>query len=427
MSSTRRPKYGAFFEFTSVSEARWAQLMGLIALAYRPPNRSSDSFADHGLIPLTGATLFVMRWQHSLWPGGDKPQRSVILMAFKFAFDVHSSRVYVDAKRNAECNPAVYDCALPRNLWSACLHHLDPARNRTAVDLAIAMAKEGNRVIEAGEPVPHQPALPEFYLAFGRPPVFERSTALRREASAALGKVADDVTDAELEAHFWSRSFQSDNYTCVPQRYLAHQGLYPVHPVDGSLRPDGEGKAGEWRGQWYFGDGRWNPAAQRADWPLAYMAGVLGRPYRNPAFTVLKANSFFPAELTYPQFMAGEAMAGFQQRLTAAVDANGTVIDVLVAGMRKQLGGANALATDDDLKNGLASPERPLSLSFATGIRLVRYTGLPRSEAFTWQFEGCDVDLFAAKSVAWAGRTAPVEVRPEGSLNHGRAPAPVVD
>jgi len=424
MSSTHRPKFGAFFDFTSMSEVRWAQRQGLIAVAYRPGDRWDDSFDGRQLTPLTSPRMFVMQWQYSRWPSIVEPQRSAILKMYMFNFDPRSGRVYADAKRDPECNPAVYDCALPRNLWGACQHHLDPARNRTAADLAVAMSKEVDRVVQAGEPIPHQPVLPEFYLAFARPPRFERSPALRRETAAALGKPADHVTNAELEAYFWSRSFPVDDYTCIPQRYLAHQGQYLVHPVDGSPRPEGAGTTEGWQGEWYFDDGRWNPLAQQCDWPLVDMTNVLGRPFRNPAFTVLRNMGVVPANLTYPQFMKGRGMADFQGTLTSAVDTDETIVDVLVAMMRDQLGQIGELATDDDLKNALASPERPLRLSCVTGIWLARFTGLPRSEALSYRFDGCEVDLFTVKSAAWATRTAPVE--PQESLNHGRTPAPTV-
>jgi hypothetical protein len=428
LSIPRRPKFSAFPVLTSVSDARWAALAGLLAVAFRPPSRQSDSFAEHGLTPLSGPTMFVMRWQHTLRTDAKKPQRSIILLTLKFAFDVNSGQVYADAKQNAECSPAVFDCALPRSTWGMHRHHLDPLQNKTAADLAIAMAREANRAVEAGVPVPHQPTLPEFYMAFpqAQRPSFERSYWVHREALVALGKATDDITDVELESFFWQQCVEADGYIYVPQRYLAHQGDYPVHPVDGSLRPTDDGAPGRWQGLWYFGDGRWNPAAQRPYRVYASMANVLGRSYRNPAFTVLKANSFFPADMTYPQFeAAAETEIGvLHRKLVDALEANVTITEVLLAMMRQMLGRLSELATDDDLLHALDEPHRPMILSFATGVRMVRYSSPPRPEALTWQFPGGHVDLYSTRRV-WASRVAPVVESPGGS--HGRAPTPVAD
>jgi hypothetical protein len=426
-----RFKPSAFPELTNVSPARWARLSGLIAVAFRPPNRLNNSFADHGFIPLSpGPTMFVMRWQYVL--DEEKLQRSVILQALKFCFNIQSGRIYADAKLNPECSAAAYDCALPRSRWSPGGHHLDPNRNKTAADLVIYMSREANRVIEAKEPIPHQPILPEFYLAFGRRPTFERSDVLVREASDIIGKAPGDIPDAELEEFFWAQTFESGDYVLVPQRYLARQGEYPVHPLDGSVRPEMAGEPGQWDGLWYFGDGRWNAAAQRPETVYVHMGTVLGRPFRNPAFTVLKASSFFPADMTYPQFMAiAEAqakstakdkvlpiIAGLHQRLSDALAANSTVITLLVTEIENLMGRTRDMATEEDLLRALDRPDLPMTLSFATGVRMVRYSGLPRPESLTWQVSGGHVDLYSVKE-PWADKVAPAAGRPEGS-SHGR-------
>ena len=410
----------AFPELTSVSDARWALLSGLIAIADRPHNRHNDSFIkpEHWLAPVTGPTMFVMRWQMTDRPDAKKPQRSVILLALKFAFDPHSGQVYVDSKRNDGCNPAAFDCALPRSTWDVYRHHLDPASNKTAADLALIMSREANRVLDAGDPIPYQPTLPDFYFAFAQRPVFEKGSVVKREASAALGVVAEQITDAELETFFWSQSFEHEGRVFVPQRYLARQGDYPVHPVDGSSRPDGGGKPGQWKGLWYFGDGRWNAGAQRPVHVYAHMGNVLGRQFRNPAFTVLKANSFFPADMTYPQFAAAPDIEGLHQRFTDALAANSTIIDVLIAAMRQTMGRAGDMATDEDLKFALDHPESPMNLSFATSVRMVRYSAPPRADALTWQLPGGYFNLFDTKRI-WTSRVEPAMPRSAGVPEHG--------
>jgi hypothetical protein len=369
--------------------------------------------------------MFVMRWQRTMRPDAKTPQRSVILLTLKFAFDVHSGRVYVDAKQNEECSPAVFDCALPRSTWGACRHHLDPDQNKTAAHLAVMLAREANRVVEADEPIPHQPTLPEFYCAFLQRPVFERGAVIKREASSALGKAIDDITDQELEDFFWAHSFEENGCILLPQRYFARQGDYPVHPVDGSTRPDEAGSSGQWKGLWYFGDGRWNPGAQRPHRVYANMATVLGRPFRNPAFTVLRANSFFPADLSYPQFMAAPDIANLDRQLLDALEANDTIIEVLVGMMRQELGRNSEMATDADIKAALDDPHLPMTLSHATGVRVVRYNIPPRPDALTWQFPGGHVDLYSTKRI-WASRVVPAMGRPTGSFDHGRASASVI-
>jgi hypothetical protein len=416
-----RFRASALSELTYVSDARWAALSGVASVAFRPPDRWTDSFAEHGMTTLADVAVFCMRYQGCLFPDMKKAQRSVVLQVFKFAYDVYSGRVYIDAKQNDECSAAVFDCAIPRHKWGEYRHHLNPATNKTAADLALAMDREANRVLDAGEPIPHQPTLPEFYLAFERKPICEKGALLRREASSAFGKAPDEVTDEELEEFFRAQSFEWGSYILAPQRHFARQGEYLAHPVDGSRRPDNEGVTGNWQGLWYFGDGRWSPAAQRPAHVYAHMGNVLGRTFRNPAFTVLKANSFIPVAMTYPQFMATPDIDGLHQKFVDAIEANATVGELLVASMRQVLGRTGDLASDDDLKMALDRPDRPLNLSYATGVKLVRYVA-PRADAMTWQFQGGYVDLFNPKRV-WEERVRPADLQPVGSTGHGRASA----
>ena len=180
------------------------------------------------------------------------------------------------------------------------------------------------------------------------------------------------------------------------------------------------------RGLWYFWDGRWNPAAQRPARVYAHMGNVLGKPFRNPAFTVLKAHGFFPREaypdgLTYPQFMAAPALAGLEQRLRDSVAANETVVDGLVRAMREEMGKTGNMATDMDLKLALESPHLPMNLTFASGPRVVRHGGLG-PEGMTWQLPGVYVNLYYVRQL-WADRAEPAPSA--GSHDHGRASAPV--
>ena len=418
MQKPKQPRRGTFSEFTALSAARKVVLCsGIAVTTFRPNNRRNDTFVrqEHWLPPVSAPTLFVERYQYTTMPGTDEPQWSVILHLLKFAYDVHSGLVYVDAKRNDVCNAAVYNCTLRGDHRE----RLDPVSNKTAADLAVAMFREANRVLDAGEPIPHQPTLPDFYLSFAQRPAFEKGPVVRREASATLGVAEDHIGDGELEEFFWSQCFEADGCLYVPQRYLARQGGdYPVHPADGSPRPDGYGKPGQWKGLWYFGDGRWTPAAQRPQRVYAHMGNVLGRSFRNPAFTVLKANSFFPADLTYPQFMAAPDVGSLHRVLTEAVDANGTVVELLTTAMRQAMGKNGDMATDDDLMAALEAPHLPMTLTFASGVRVVRYSGPPRPEAMTWQLPGVYVNLFDAKQV-WASRVEPAVPRLAGSHDHG--------
>jgi hypothetical protein len=419
------PKSGsAFPSFTAGSEARWAALEEHIVLAWRSPRRRTESFADDQLIRLSDPTLVVMRHQHTLRPDSKRAQRSVILLLLKLFFNVPKGEVFADAQQDDGCCSAVYDCALPRHLWGEYPHYLDPAHNKTAAGLATLMSREVNRVLDAGEPVSYQPTLPEFYMAFVQRPVFERGAILQREASAALGKAADDITNGELEEYFWSQTFETNGFLFVPQRYLARQGDYPVHPIDGSARPTNAGFPMQWQGQgpavWYFDDGRWNPAAQRPHSVYARMSHVLGRPFRNPAFAVLKSNGFFPADMSYPQFMATPSISGLHQQLADALDANSTIADLLVASMRQALGSTGEMASDDDLLLALDQPNLPMNLSFATSVRALRVSGL-RADALTWRLPGVRLNGFSAKRVWEADwRVQPVS-RMTGSHEYGRA------
>jgi hypothetical protein len=123
--------------------------------------------------------------------------------------------------------------------------------------------------------------------------------------------------------------------------------------------------------------------------------------------------------------LAYPIIAKLHQSFRDSIECNDTFIDALVAEMRKALGRTGAMATDDDLKLGLDHPELPLNLSFATGVRMVRYHGLPQTATMTWRLPGVDVNLCDTKRV-WAGRTAPVDPRPEGS-EYGRAVAPLAE
>jgi hypothetical protein len=421
-----------------VNAARWAALTaGVIALTVRPHNRHSSSFAklEHRFAPLSGPTLLVLRAQYASRPDAAAPQRSVVLLMLKFAYDIHSGRVYVDASRDAECSPAVYDCALPRGTWDEYPHHLDPAANVTAAELARAMFREANRVLDSGEPIPHQPAMPEFFLAFPRRPIFERSYMLTREVSAAYGMAAEAISESDLERFFWDQSFESDGFHFVPQRFLTRQGDYPVHPVDATACPEGSGAPGEWRGLWYFGDGRWNPAAQRPHSVYASMGGVLGRPFRNPAFTVLWDNAFFAAEggLSYPEFVSAtdpaqlaDRLARLKERLDDAFNANFTIGDRLVDMMRTALGKNAAMADDEDMLQALYAPHLPMHLSFAPAVQVVRYSAPPRPDSLTWRWWGCEVNLFSTKPM-WAGRVEPAAPPSARGHHHGRAPAPPAD
>jgi hypothetical protein len=280
---------------------------------------------------------------------------------------------------------------------------------------------------------------------------------LKREASAAFGVAPEEIPDADLEEFFWAQTTESGSYVLVPQRYLARQGEYPVHPVDGSPRPEGEGIPGHWQGLWYFGDGRWNPGAQRPDHVYADMSNVLGRPFRNPAFTVLKASNFFPAELfsvelfpegmNYREFMKAaaqvltkearckmtpEAVAAWvpdiirdlHQRLSDALVANDTLIDVLLPQMRVLMGRTGEMATDEDLAMALNRPDLPVNLSFAGNVGVVRCSA-PSRPASTWRLPGVHANLFVVKPW-WADRVEPVTGRLEGIL-HGRASASFAD
>lgn len=433
MAKHRQSRSSAFPEFTTANAARWAALTGgVVSLAFRPHNRHSDSFIkpEYWMAPLNGPTLFVMRMQYANWMNMPGPQRSVILLMLKFAYDVHSGRVYIDASRNAECSPAVYDCALPRGLWDEYGHYLEPAANGTAADLARTMFREANRVLDADEPIPHQPTMPEFLLAFAQRPAFERSYMLTREASAAYGVASEAISASEMEQFFWDQSFESDGFWFVPQRFLARQGDYPVHPVDATPCPEGPGAPGEWRGLWYFGDGRWNPAAQRPHAVYARMGNVLGRSFRNPAFTVLWENAFFaPESPTYPEFVTAvdEAqLARLAERLGDAFNANFTVGDRLLEMMRKELGKNSAMADNEDLLQALHAPHQPMQLSFAPAVQVVRYSAPPRPDSLTWQWWGCEVNLFSTKPV-WADRVEPAYPPPARGHHHGRAPAPPAD
>jgi hypothetical protein len=448
----------SFPELTSIDDRLWATLCsGLIATAYRPRHRRKDTFIEDWLTPLSWPTMFVMRFQMTDRPDAKKPQRSVILLTLKFAFDVHSCNIYVDARTNPECSPAVFDLGLPRSTWDVYRHHLDPAQNRTAADLALTMFRETRRVVEAGEAIPFEPTMPNFYLAYARQPAFERSSVLLSEASLASGVPEANISDADLEAYFWEQSFTHEGYTCVPQRYLARQEAeYPTHPVDGSPCPEGVGRPMEWRDRkWYYDANacRWIPAGQRPHHVFAHMGVALGRTFRNPAFTALRACDFFPERLfpdslypegfKYPDFMALPGIdspepeegqvgvgpiygpGGLHDRLRAACRANGMTRDGLIKLMREMMGKAGEMASDDDLAHALDLPHLPMTMTFATAVRVVRYCAPASDESLTYRMPGIDrLNLYATKPI-WASRVEPAARQPARSQEHARASAPL--
>ena len=471
-----KPSDTAFPELSKVEDPLWGTLRsGLVALADRPRDRNSITFADDVLTPLSSITTFAMRFHMTDRPNAKKAQRSVILLALKWVFEPHSCNVYVDARTNPECSPAVYDLLLPRRMWGAYRHHLDPA-NKTAADLAITMFRETKRVVEAKETIPFEPRVPNIYLAYpvGREPVVERSAQLIYDLSKESGVPAEALTDEDLDAYFWKYSFVENirepidwgrrtkdvPHRFVPQRYLARQDSdYVIHPVDSSPCPKDAGQPDEWRGKWFYnaGEARWIPSGQEPAYVYADMSNVIGRPFRNPAFSVLRAAAFFSEDIYTPEeypegFKYGDFMklpdidapepperddgtrepgigpiygpGGLHDRLADAIKANPSTKAGLVNLMREMMGKTGTTASDDDIKWALDNPHRDMFLSCATTVRVVRYCAPAGDESMTWRLPGIDrLNLYATKPI-WTPRAEPAAERPMGSQKHARASAP---
>lgn len=395
--------------------------LGVTAYAYRPPIRGENAFCDSGFLNLGAPSLFVMRWQRVIRPHDDDPQPAALLLIYRFAYDVATGQVYVDARRDPECNTACWDAAIPREYRDRYRHCL-PVRNVTAVRLATSLMQAAEQAARGAARIPATVELPEFFLAFdpATPPVFEDSPALRADAAADLDRPAAELTEAELRA-CWDRRLVGDGFVGVRQEYLARQDVpYPAHPLDGSAPPTGPGRPGEHRGLWYFRDGRWSPLAQRPAQVLVRMDRVCGRAMRNPAFTVLRRQGMLPGILTYPEF-ARDPDGWVQlarERVQATVDLDPALADRLLADMRAALGGARDRADDDDLAVALDRPDRPIRLSRESRVGLVRYHGIPRADALTYRFAGGYVDLYSVKP-QWIGHIEPARCDPHGRVNRG--------
>lgn len=398
--------------------------MGLVAYAYRPPARDERTFRGKGLLALSAPSLFVMRWQRVLRPDRDDPQVSAPLAIYRFGYDVMSGQVYVDARRDPECNTACWDVAIPRELRHVYAHVLDSARNQTAAALAKGLTQAAEFAARDGVQVPAAVDLPEFVLAFdpAAPPAFEDSPALRADAAAALGRPAREVAEGELRA-FWAGQLLDIDAALVGvrQEYLARQDRpYAAHPVDGSAPPEGPGRPDECRGLWYYRDGRWNPLAQRPCQALARMDRVCGRLTRNPAFSCLRQEGLLPAGLPFPEFKADPDgwVQLARENLGTALATDPALADRLLGRMRAHLGKQAATrGTDDDYAVALDRPDLPLRLSFESRIGLARYHGAPGVAALTYRHAGGYVDLFSVRP-KWASQVEPHARRPAGRNEH---------
>jgi hypothetical protein len=404
-------------------------LDGILAYAYRPATRDDDSFGGQTVTPLSAPSLFVMRWQHVQRPGVDEPQPSCVLAVMRFAYDAPSGRIFVDAKRDRDCNTAAWDLALPAELRSTFPQSLDPSRNKTAWRLAGIMSRAAEQVVREGEVLPSVPTMPEFLLAFSpqRPPVFEVSPALRADASAHLGVAPHKLTEADLRAYWDLKVETIAGHVCVPQEYLARaDSTYTLHPIDGSSPPNRCGAPDEWEGLWYYRNGRWYPAAQRPARVLARMDRVCGRRMRNPAFSVLKDHGLVPLELDYPTFMRDSAphVLAIREAIATRIDGGESgLAQALIEAMRARLGKADDRATDDDVVGALENPDRSMTLSFESKVGLVAYRGRPSPESLTFQFRGGYTDLFTVRKL-WADRFEPVDLHSRGRRRHGRQANP---
>jgi hypothetical protein len=392
--------------------------MGVAAYAYRPPVRGENSFQDTGLISLSAPSLFVMRWQRILRPDNADPQVSAPLMIYRFAFDVMSGQVYIDARRDPECCTACWDIAILRELRHIYPHVLDGARNQTAAAMAKNLTLAAEFVIRESAQIPAAVDLPEFWLAFDPavPPTFEGSAVLLANAAAALDKPIWEVSQAELRS-FWDSQLLDvgGSLIGVRQEYLARQDKpYTVHPVDGSSPPEGPGWPDECRGLWYYRDGRWNPMAQRAYRALVRMDRVCGRLTRNPAFTCLRREKILPESLGFPEFKADPDgwVQLARENLQKTLESDPGLAERLLDQMKSHLGKqAAARGTDDDYAVALDRPDLALRLSHESRIGLVRYHGIPSTDALTFRHDGGYIDLFTVRP-KWTCQVEPYVSRP---------------
>jgi hypothetical protein len=402
----------------------------VLAYAYRPATRGDDSFAGQTVVPISAPSMFVMRWQWVSRAGAIGPQPSQVLSVMRFAYDSPSGRVFIDARRDRDCNTAAWDLALPVETRSTFPQGLDPARNRTAHRLADIMVREVERAVREDEALPGLPVLPEFLLAFNpqRPPVFEVSPTLRSDASIHLGLAPHKLTEDDLRAHWDRRLERIAGYICVRQEYLSRADVpYSVNPIDGSSPPDRRGAPDEWSNFWYYRNGRWNPVAQRPARVLARMDKVCGRRMRNPAFSVLMAHGLVPEGLTYPAFMAGDvkaSVAAIREAIASRIDGGEPELaQTLIAAMRARLGRADDRATDDDVVTALENPDQVMTLSCESRVGLVGYRGRPSPESLTFQFNGGYADLFTVRGV-WAERFQPATTHSRGRKKYGHQANP---
>lgn len=437
---------GLFERYESIaklSDREHGRLIGHVAITYRPPERSTDVFADD-LYPLDRITLTAMRRQWQVVRSGRRFPSAPLTFA-TFQADLRTGQI----RLGAATNRAAYDVAMPPHCSRSrrYLRYRDEAgrliKDRAStVRAAVRLAVVHDAAPERGLQLRATPMLPVFYFGFRSDalPRFEESPALEfallaylteakspyaratvryvREAIEADLRATRPVADPEavrllvdskyheLLTETWNAHlFVRHGLTYVPQAFLWHapERDYAVHPTSGSVRPLlPVGDEGARAGDWVSLGGRWVPLAQQPADILADIRPCLGAERPNPAYGLLREQGILEdAEGNYERWRL-QFTADDQRELEQALaELDETALEALLDELHKRVDLSDLSgypASRDDLIAALCHPHQPLNCSREARVQLLELTGPPSPETMT--FTGpVEVDLFSVRTV----------------------------
>jgi hypothetical protein len=281
--------------------------VGLMSYLYRPVSTRTNRF-DGPRQSLHRFTVLVHRPQWKLHRGTAVPANVVAVYAFRH--DRRTGRVSVDAQADPECNPTVWDAAIPRRMNLP--HTLVPGANRTGARASIVLHRAVVGTVLHGHPAADSPTLPAFLAVFpdDRQPVMERTSGLLdavrtlhpRFAGAADAEVPDDL----CRSVFASLVHREGRLIYAPHWLFSREpgDHYPVHPGCGGPRPSVTAPDGTEVDGWVaVEEDGWVPKAQEPIEVVADLSRVLGR-RSLAAWEVLVEAGCLPADVPHAEWAA---------------------------------------------------------------------------------------------------------------------------
>lgn len=237
------------------------------------------------------------------WDGNSR--MSAPLATFAPRVDTVTAQVHYDAVGHVEH----HDAGLSRHTDSPL--RLQVSRDRGRAKLAVAMSEATEAQCE-GRFLPQAPAMPSYLFASdpAQPLKPELGNQYLIEAARNMYELSAETapTTGQLAAAFHACAETVQGLTCYPQELFLRDGrpdVYAEHPVTSSARPALGDKlpaddAVSPCGGWVFKQSAWYPLAQVPRRAYAVLPdGMLGRGYRNPAFSVLKTHGVLPETADY--------------------------------------------------------------------------------------------------------------------------------